>query len=162
MSRTSLKLLRPVQRLHGDSVGNMLCARARLVDGAQSKEKRNLTQMRLSNQVFSGFLPTAALNLLLLSAALGRFLTFCRALRTPHQHLGWRTESGNLAVVNKVLFTWVSKPTHSWTPPPSVSEYVHKLCVNPLSGIDLPWLDVQGNQSGVRTRPLTLMGEVDR
>ena len=26
-------------------------------------------------------------------------------------------------------------------------------CINPLSGINLPWLDVQGNQSGVRIRP---------
>ena len=27
---------------------------------------------------------------------------------------------------------------------------------------NLPWLDVQGNQSGVRIHPPTLMGEFDR
>lgn len=45
-----------------------------------------------------------------------------------------------------------SKPTSGWRAPSSVSEYVYKLCIDPLSEIDLPWLDEQGNQSSIKIR----------
>lgn len=41
--------------------------------------------------------------------------------------------------------------------PSSISKDVHKLCINPISGINL-----QGDQSGARIRPPKMMGKVDR